>query len=125
MSEIAGSESRLPVSQFEGHRLFSCYVVFNLGRAQGDKQVVMAMTVHERSFVGSDLHFECANILVLEGLVMMRLGSNFDFVALTVRERRKEKKHSNLHGTGLYRRSENSAGHESEERAAMQTISRP
>ena len=38
------------------------------------------MAVHERRFVRRDFHFEHANVLVLEGLVMMGFSSDLDFV---------------------------------------------
>ncbi len=62
------------------------------------------MAVHERRFVRRDFDLEHANVLVLEGLVMMGLSSDLDFVLSEGKGRQDEncQFRSGSHGSGLY-----------------------
>ena len=79
VGETAGRESGLAVLQLAGERIFAFDGVDDLGGAEHDVDVVVAMPVHESVGVRGDIDGEGADLGVLEDKVVVRLGGDFDF----------------------------------------------
>ena len=79
VGEPAGEEPGFAILQRELDRRLSRNLVFHDGRSQGDEDVVVAVTVHERGRVGRDFHLEHAHVLVFERQMMTGLGRDLNF----------------------------------------------
>src|SRR5215470_9058208 len=86
VSEVGSEESSLAVLelQFGGGLAFD--FVGDIGGADGDIEVVMAVAVHERRVAGTDFYLEDADEVVLEDLAMMSLVGDFNFSGRIGRE---------------------------------------
>jgi hypothetical protein len=79
VGEASRREPNLTVLQFGGDGIFPFDRVDDLGRAEHDEDVVVAMPVHERVGVRGDSDVEDADLGVLEDEVVVWLGGDFDF----------------------------------------------
>ena len=82
MGEVGRDEAGVAVDEVEFDGVASLNLVGNVGCAQRDEQVVVAVPVHECRLARRDLDFEYANLVVLECEMVGRLGGDFDFGGL-------------------------------------------
>jgi hypothetical protein len=77
--ESCGGESSIAILEFDGDRRLVFDGVRNLGLTEIDREVVMAVPVHQRLSLGIDLDIEDAHRFVLEGEMVMGFGGDLDF----------------------------------------------
>ena len=78
VGEVAGSKSGFAILQFHFDWRLAFDFIREIGGAQRDIHVVMAVDVHQRGIVRRDLDLEDAHILVFEREVMMLLGGDLN-----------------------------------------------
>jgi hypothetical protein len=86
VDDVAGEESGLSVLQFDGDGGFALHGVEDFGVSEVDVDVVVAMAVEKSFAVRRDLDSENADLGVGEGLVVVRLGGEVDFLLGLCRE---------------------------------------
>lgn len=86
VDDAAGEKSGLSILQFDGDGVFALHGVEDFGVAEVDVNVVVAMAVEKSFAVRRDLDGEHADLGVGEGLVVVRLGGDFDFLVGLCRE---------------------------------------
>ena len=79
VSVAAGEESGLAVVQLHGDGILALHGVDDLGVAERDVDVVVAMAVQESIGVRRDFDVEDADLIVGEDEVVVGLGGDFDF----------------------------------------------
>jgi hypothetical protein len=91
VSEVAGGEACVSISQLEGDGIFALDRVGDVGGAERDVSVVVAVPVHQRVGVRRDFGVEDADLIVGEDEVVVRLGGDFDFLRRLGEEEKGEK----------------------------------
>ena len=86
VDDVAGKESGLSVVQFNGEGILALNGVEDFGVSEVDVNVVVAMAVEKSFAVRRDLYGEDADLGVGEGLVVVRLGGEVDFLLGLCRE---------------------------------------
>ena len=79
VGEGGGREAGFAVAELEGDGRLVFHSVDDLGIAESDVDVVMAVPVHEGVGVGRDVNLEDADGLIFEDKVVVWLGDDFDF----------------------------------------------
>ena len=62
------------------------HIVLNLGGAQGDENVIMAMMMHQGRGMRRDLHLKHPYEWILQREMMRRFGCDLDFRCLRAQE---------------------------------------
>ena len=79
VGEGGGGEAGFTVLELDGDGRLVLDLVDDLGGAEGDLEVIVAVPVHEGVGVGRNANVEDADGLVFKDEVVMRLGGDFNF----------------------------------------------
>ena len=78
-AKLAGRKPVCPSWQFEFDGGLAFDFVGDVGGAERNIEIVVAMAVHERGVVVGNFHFENANEFVFEGEMVMGFIGDFNF----------------------------------------------
>ena len=79
VGEPGGEQVGVAVLELDGDGILALDRIDDFGRAEVDVDVVVAVNVHQSLGVRSDFNGEDTDLIVGEGLVVVRFGADFDF----------------------------------------------